>query len=193
METIINDERGSQVLLEQNFLSKEVSSKLLEEMEGLEWSNHSIFIFGKWVKEPRSVAFLGDTGVSYTYSKQNLEAKNWTPQLLRLKNKINKEFNLDVNSVLINSYENGEQYMGWHCDNEKELGKSPSICSISLGASRDFLFRDKSDHTKKVKVVLENGDLLLMEGKTQEFWDHALPKRLKIKKRRVNLTFRQIL
>jgi alkylated DNA repair dioxygenase AlkB len=193
MEILLKDQYESLVRLERTFLSTETTQSLLEQLKSVEWSNHSIFIFGKWVKEPRSVLFMGDEGVSYTYSNQQMRAKAWIPQLLEIKNELNKKFLTNFNSVLINNYKNGEQYMGWHCDNEKELGVKPSICSLSIGATRDFILRNKADHSQKIKIDLKNGDLLIMQGQTQTYWDHSLPKRLKIKDRRINFTFREIL
>jgi alkylated DNA repair dioxygenase AlkB len=193
MEILLNDRLGSIVKLERGFLSSDISQNILEELELVEWLNHSIFIYGKWVKEPRSVFFMGNSGVKYTYSKQEMSAKPWTDQLLKIKNKLNTKLNTNFNSVLINNYKDGEQYMGWHCDNEKELGTRPTICSLSIGSTRDFILRNKADHSMKTKVDLQSGDLLLMLGETQTYWDHALPKRLRVKDRRINFTFREIL
>ena len=84
--------------------------------------------------------------------------------------------------------------MGWHSDDEKELGTNPLIASISLGESRDFLFKHKYDSSlKKIKINLSNGSLLLMKGRTQHFWNHCLPKRRLIYNERINLTFRNIM
>ena len=84
--------------------------------------------------------------------------------------------------------------MGWHSDDEKELGKNPVIASVSFGANRDFLFKHKFDKNHdKIKVHLKTGSLLLMLGSTQHYWKHSIPKRLKVKDPRINLTFRNII
>ena len=98
------------------------------------------------------------------------------------------------NSVLLNEYPNGKVGMGWHSDDERELGVDPIIASLSFGADRDFIFKHKIDKSiEKIKIHLKNGSLLLMLGSTQHHWKHSLPKRLKVREPRINLTFRKIL
>jgi alkylated DNA repair dioxygenase AlkB len=88
-------------------------------------------------------------------------------------------------------YRNGEEGMGWHSDDEPELGKEPIIASLSLGAERAFDFKHK-DSEYKQRIYLQNGSLLLMKGATQKHWKHALPKSKKVLAPRINLTFREI-
>jgi alkylated DNA repair dioxygenase AlkB len=61
-------------------------------------------------------------------------------------------------------YGDGSEYMGWHSDDEKVYGKDTTICSISLGHSRDFLLREKLNHSNKLSYSLGNGDLFVMAG-----------------------------
>ena len=111
-----------------------------------------------------------------------------------MKRKVETKTNLVFNSVLLNDYVNGEVGMGWHSDDETELGSNPRIASLSLGVSRDFLFKHKyNEKLNKVKLKLENGSLLLMHGRSQHLWSHSLPKRLRVLDRRINLTFRNII
>lgn len=150
-----------------------------------------ITMFGKTMEQPRLVAWHGDQGVKYIYSKIELIAPGWTPVLEKIKKDLKQKFSLDFNSVLVNLYRDGEDYMSYHADNEKELGPAPIIASVSFGASRDFLF--KHNVTKEVVTIpLGEGDLLIIKGKTQDFWKHSLPKRKKVNASRINLTFRLI-
>ncbi len=82
--------------------------------------------------------------------------------------------------------------MGWHRDNEKELGPEPVIASISFGQTRPFILRHTKDKTLKLSLDLTHGSLLLMSGTTQTFWEHALPKRTCLMSPRINITFRLI-
>lgn len=66
------------------------------------------------------------------------------------------------------------------------------IASLSFGSNRKFYFKKKNDSEKNERLVLENGSLLVMEGKIQEFWNHSIPKELKVDKERINLTFRRL-
>ena len=157
----------------------------------LKWREDKIKMFGKEYQQKRKVARCGDPGTTYMYSNIKLVATGWTPQLLTIKTEIEKVFSINYNSCLINLYRNGEDYMSYHSDNEKELGSLPEIFSVSFGVKRDFLL--KHNITKEVvKVLLGDGDLLIMKGNIQSFWKHSLPKRKRVVEERLNLTFRNI-
>ena len=153
------------------------------------------------VKEPRLTAWYGQPGLTYTYSGKAMSPLPWTATLLKIKTDIEKELTnhsitTDFTSVLINKYRDGNDSLGWHSDNEKELGIEPTIASISLGEPRAIRFRLKDDHKKWVQIELNNGSLLVMRGKTQELWQHQIPKRISARAAalspRINLTFRHI-
>ena len=160
----------------------------------IKWTNDKVKMYGKSLILKRRVAWYADSGKSYTYSGLKKDPIPFTKELNSIKGKVEKETNVVFNSVLLNDYENGQVGMGWHSDDEKELGKNPTIASLSFGASRDMFFRNKNNpNLKVIKILIENGSLLVMKGKTQHFWQHSIPKRLKVKQRRINLTFRTIL
>lgn len=152
------------------------------------------------VKEPRLTAWYGQPGLTYTYSGKAMSPLPWTASLQKIKTDIEKELTnhsitTDFTSVLINKYRDGNDSLGWHSDNEKELGIEPAIASISLGGPRTFQLRLKDDHKKKIQIELNNGSLLVMRGKTQELWQHQIPKRSAegaVLTPRINLTFRHI-
>ena len=155
------------------------------------WEQDELVMFGKRIITARKVAWFGDLKYQYSYSSTIKKALEWTPELLALKNLIELKTGEKFNSCLLNLYHNGNEGMGWHQDNEKELGENPVIASLSLGAERKFSF--KHIITKqKVDIILQSGSLILMKGETQEKWLHSLPKTTKIKTPRINLTFRNI-
>jgi len=155
------------------------------------WKHDELIMFGKRLKTNRKVAWFGDQDYQYSYSNSIKKALKWTPELLSLKEIIELKTGEKFNSCLLNLYHNGNEGMGWHSDNEKELGEHPVIASLSLGAARKFLL--KHNQTKqKIAIILETGSLLLMKGETQEKWIHSLPKTKIIQKPRINLTFRFI-
>ncbi len=173
------------------FIDTKESDKLVSKWtKELNWVQSEIFIYGKKVAIPRLNAWYGDK--AYAYSGTQFAAQPWTNELAELKARIEQTSNLEFNSVLINWYRNGQDSMGWHSDDEKCLGDAPQIASLSLGESRRFIFREKSDHSNKKELLLSNGSLLLMLGETQRLWQHSLPKTRKSIGDRVNLTFRQI-
>jgi alkylated DNA repair dioxygenase AlkB len=83
--------------------------------------------------------------------------------------------------------------MGWHSDDEHELGERPVIASLSLGATRRFRLRHRRrKELEPVAIDLESGSLLIMKGDTQRFWKHQIAKTRRVVEARVNLTFRNI-
>jgi alkylated DNA repair dioxygenase AlkB len=161
-------------------------------VKGIEWKNEEIIIFGKEIISKRKVAFYGDEGIEYTYSNKTKKGLVWTEHLLKIKSIVEGYTQVNYNGCLLNLYHDGNEGMGWHSDDEKEILPNSSIASVSLGIERKFSFKNKSSK-ETVSVQLENGSLLEMKGAIQKHWLHALPKSKKITKPRINLTFRQFL
>lgn len=156
------------------------------------WQQDDIKLFGKTYQQPRLTALYGEIGKSYTYSNILMKPNPFTEELLSLKNIIETKLNLEFTTVLLNYYRDGQDSNGWHADNEKELGKNPSIASLSLGAERLFHFKHRRNSEETYKIMLEHGSLLLMKGAMQHHWLHQLPKTKKKVGERINLTFRNI-
>lgn len=160
----------------------------------IDWEQGKITLYGKTHLIPRLHSFYGDKNISYTYSKITLKAKKWTPLLLQIKSFAEKATNESYNSVLINYYRNGDDYVSWHSDNEKELGNNPTIASVSFGETRKFHIKHKEDKNHPIiSIPLESGSVLLMKDGLQKSFVHQIPKSKKIKGPRINLTFRNIL
>ncbi|MCH2043066.1 MAG: alpha-ketoglutarate-dependent dioxygenase AlkB [Saprospiraceae bacterium] len=161
--------------------------------KNLAWRQDSIKMYGKELLIPRLQAWYGDQSARYKYSGILLEPLAWTPTLLELKKRVEKACNTKFNSVLVNLYRDGKDSMGWHSDDEPELGENPVIASLSLGATRRFSFRHRQQKDlAKIRMDLLDGSLLIMRGKTQHYWQHSLPKTAKKVGERINLTFRSI-
>ncbi|MGB0781930.1 MAG: alpha-ketoglutarate-dependent dioxygenase AlkB family protein [Marinomonas sp.] len=159
----------------------------------LPWERETLPMFGRDIAVPRKVAFVADKGVCYRYSGKDHDGVGWPEWLLPIKEEAERVAQQAFNSVLLNWYQDGEDYMGWHADNEKVLGPAPVVAMLSLGVSRPFLFRLKTNHKIKHSVELEHGSWLVMSASTQVLWQHALPKRKAIKEERISLTFRLLL
>lgn len=157
----------------------------------IDWHHDKIKMYGKEIYLPRISAWYADSDKPYTYSGLTLQPKIWNKGLLYIKEQISKVADVNFNSVLMNWYRNGEDYISWHTDAEKELGKNPVIGSVNFGESRDFMIR-LNDKSEKLTIPLNHGTFLLMAGELQHFWQHSVPKRKKIKGSRFNLTFRVI-
>jgi alkylated DNA repair dioxygenase AlkB len=175
------------------FLSQEQADEYLSILgQEIAWRSDTIQLFGKTFLQPRLLAWYGEPEAIYTYSKRQQIPLPWTASLLALRQKLEDFTQCRFNSVLLNRYRNGQDSMGWHADNEPELGPQPCIASLSLGCARLIQFRHKVHKNLKTQVCLEHGSLLLMRGQTQSHWQHQIPKSKRIENERINLTFRWI-
>ena len=158
----------------------------------LDWRDESILMFGKRVRVPRLCAWYGDAGVVYRYSHTTHRAEGWPGPVGALRDHLRSRLAIQFNFALANLYRDGHDAMGWHADDERELGHAPCIASLSFGAPRRFDLRARDGTTRRVSLVLEPGSLLLMWGASQRLWQHALPRTEQRVGPRVNLTFRQV-
>ena len=157
------------------------------------WRQEHVTIWGKRHLQPRLIAWYGDEGRTYSYSTIALTPLPWTELLLSLRGRIEEASRASFNSVLLNYYRDNNDSMGFHSDDEPELGSHPIIASLSLGDTRIFVFKHKTDKgVKPVRLALSSGHLLVMKGDTQRNWQHGIMKESRRCGPRVNLTFRQI-
>ncbi|KAF4685348.1 hypothetical protein FOZ60_006611 [Perkinsus olseni] len=165
-------------------------------MREVPWGQGTVKIFGKEHLERRLTAFYADDGKQYRYSGGPLRVPSpWTrgPMVIaKLKMAVSKACDEQFNCCVLNYYRDGSDNIGMHSDDEKVLGKKPSIACISLGAERDFFLDAKKDK-RKVHIVPRSGSLLVMGGSTQRLWKHGLPSRKREHRPRISLTFRYAL
>ncbi len=178
---------------EQEFLEPHCALNYISELlEEVNFKNDESIVFGKYYFMNRLVGWVGEHPFTYGYANIKRKAELWGENVLKLKCLVENATGAEYNSCLLNYYPSGEDGMGWHADNERELGENPTIASLSFGATRKFSFKHNTTK-EKIDVHLNNGSLLLMTGEIQHFWKHALPKTKKIKTPRMNLTFRNII
>ena len=190
-QNIVPKEGNVQLL--QNFFSQtEAESYFGSLTEKTPWRQDPIWIFGKLILQPRLTAWMGDEGARYRYSGLNLQPAPWSTELQEIKSRVESSTGFKFNSALLNLYRDGRDSMGWHRDNEPELGPNPVIASVSLGATRIFKLRHYQDKSLKLDVPLENGSVLIMQGSTQHFWEHSIPKTARPVGPRINITFRLV-
>jgi len=191
----------SSLLLPQADLLYDASFLLIAEAETLlhqlsaeaTWEQRAIRIFGQQIPQPRLTAWYGEPEARYTYSGLTWEPRPWTATLQTLRQRVEAATGTPFNSVLLNLYRTGQDSMGWHADDEPELGPMPAIASLSLGATRRFRLRPRPGLTHPpLNLDLASGSLLLMRGPTQQNWQHALPKTARPVGPRLNLTFRWV-
>jgi len=155
------------------------------------WRQENIVVWNKVYLQPRLIASYVDRETDYTYSGLTLSALQWTDLLFEIKRRVENVAEASFNNVLLNYYRDNRDSMGFHSDDEPELG--PVIASLSLGEERTFVLKHKLNKSAKpVRLKLASGSLLLMKGETQRNWKHGIAKLTRPCGPRVNLTFRRI-
>lgn len=163
----------------------------------VEWQQFMVMVYGNRMEQPRDSFYMADDRRPYKYSGIDRTPEKWTVSVDEMKKILQKAIRKvrpnhpDLNGCLGNRYRNGHQYIGAHSDDEKDLNNDAFIVSVSLGATRDFIFTQKKTK-EKVKISLKSGSVLLMGGDCQKNWKHEVPKRLRVTDPRINLTFRSI-
>jgi alkylated DNA repair dioxygenase AlkB len=197
MSLLFNDNILSQdgtVLFYPDFFSNQESKLFFETLEKtIYWQQEQIKYFGKLVDCPRLSAWYGEAGKTYVYSGILNKPLPWTKELLMIKSRVEELAQTSFNSVLLNLYRNGKDSMGFHQDDEKELGQNPCIASVSFGGTRNFRLKHLNKTDLSYTIPLANGSALIMKDETQHFWSHGISKTSKDVAPRINLTFRQIL
>lgn len=181
-------------LIQDYFTKSEADSIAATLIASAEFEQQTLTIFGRDVVAPRLTAWYGDPGTSYSYSGRRLEPKPWFPALSEIRSHVSRSTGCRFNSVLLNLYRDGRDSMGWHSDDERELGETPTIASLSFGGTRRFLLRHRTrGDLDTLELRPGHGSLLLMAGTTQSAWKHSVPKTARPVDTRLNLTFRTIL
>jgi alkylated DNA repair dioxygenase AlkB len=167
---------------------KRIFQRLLDEQN---WPDNHYVVAGRQFILPRLQTWHADSGIRYSYSNNLLQTRAWSPLLTEIKVKVESTLNFSFNSVLVNLYRNGEDHVGWHSDNELELGDQPFIASLTFGVERQFEFLHKKT-SENGRVLLRNGTLLIMQPNFQHHWLHRVPIDQSVTEKRINLTFRRV-
>ena len=184
---------GASLRIDLQWLPAGRADALLRELtQTLDWQVHCIRLFGRLVASPRRSCWIGDSEAVYRYSGMRFTPRPWTPALSLLREEVGAAAGVRFNSVLVNLYRDGDDAMGWHSDDEPELGPEPLIASLSLGGERRFVLKHRRRPENRLALLLKHGSLLLMSGETQRNYRHALPRTRKPVAPRINLTFRSI-
>jgi alkylated DNA repair dioxygenase AlkB len=174
------------------FLQRQHADYLLQNIDAsLQFHRPPITLYGRTTQLPRSVSWIADDQLSYGYSGISTEPMPWPTFLMPTRLAIETRTGCAFNSVLVNRYQDGNDMVGWHSDDEPELGATPNIASLSLGATRRFLMRDVVARTR-YEWNLGHGDLLVMSGRCQLEFEHSVPRAKRVAGPRINLTFRYV-
>jgi alkylated DNA repair dioxygenase AlkB len=192
-EKIIFNLPNAEIEYYPSFFDVEKSDLYFKKLQSeIPWQQDDITVFGKTHPQPRLTALFGNEGKPYSYSNIIMHPHKWNIILTHIKEEIEMVCDAKFTTVLLNYYRNGKDSNGWHADNEKELGNNPTIASVSFGAERIFHLKHNFIAEAKQKINLQHGSLLIMQGETQHYWKHQIPKTSKEIGPRINLTFRII-
>jgi len=193
----------SRLILKLDFMDVKECDTIFEQLYAeLPWQQRIAFKNGEEYLQPRMTAWFGDLPYVYSGIKQERNPQ-WTPLLRLLKRRVEQEVGREFNSMLANLYRDGHDHVSWHSDDERALGPTPFIASLSFGDVRTFELRKKPPlaetgkedtpvYLEFIKVALPAGSLLIMEGAVQQDWQHSIPKEYHDRGPRINLTFRVI-
>ncbi|KAM0903010.1 hypothetical protein ACQ4PT_018835 [Festuca glaucescens] len=208
---------GSEVLHIPRFMAREAAWEVFEELDKrIPWTRPTIRVFGRASVQPRDTCYVVDEGLTdLKYSGHQPRAHSWDefPVLKDILKAVHEALpGSYFNSLLLNRYKAGSDYVSWHADDEPLYGPTPEIASVTFGCEREFLLRKKPTKIqaasgsgevarKRPKIsapqqhsfLLKHGSLLVMRGYTQRDWQHSVPKRAKVASTRINLTFRHVL
>ncbi len=189
---LINIPDGTLIYYPDFFAVKDANFYFNVLLRNIAWQQDTITVFGKTYLQPRLTALYANNDKPYSYSNINMLPHMFFSELDSIKSRVEAVTKTNFTSCLLNLYRNGNDSNGWHSDNEKSLGNDPVIASVSFGAQRMFQLKHKTNKALKQNILLSHGSLLVMKGKTQEFWKHQIPKTTQKVTPRINLTFRYI-
>ena len=169
--------------------SERIYRRILHEQN---WPDNRYVVAGRQFILPRLQTWHADPGIRYSYCNNLLETRAWTSLLSDIRAQVESYLKFSFNSVLVNLYRNGDDYVGWHSDNEPELGEQPFIASLTFGAERQFEFRHKKS-SENGRILLRSGTLLIMHPDFQHYWLHSVPIDKSVTEGRINLTFRKVM
>lgn len=179
-----------QALYVPRFLSNGRADELLAvTLASAGWQRERVTVFGRTFTARRLSACYGDPTASYRYSGLVRRALPWTGYLQTLAADVAAAVGWRFNFVLINRFRDGGDRLGWHADDESDLGTRPVIASVSVGAERVFRMRSRGGGSS-VGRVLEHGSLVVMWGDSQRDFQHAVPPTARPVGERLNFTFR---
>lgn len=188
MKHYIQTERSNLSGIELNI--NELLERCITDVEGSLIHNPPVVVYGRQCNQHRSIGFFSNESIGYRYSGQLAESCPLTDNLAELLNLINAEFRASFNGILVNKYATGEDYIGKHSDDEKELTNVGVVC-VSYGAVRKFRIRNKETGKIVMDVPTNSGEILVMGGDFQKEFTHEIPVEKKIKGARISFTFRK--
>ena len=191
MTTLIKTDRSELILHDLDTDINSLVEQCVREADSFLDIRPEIRIFDKICHQNRSVGFFSNVSTGYNYSTSITPSKKMLPCLMQLLDYINTKFNYDYNGILINKYDNGQDYIGKHSDDERGLDARVGVISLSFGAVRKFRIRNKITGKIEMDIPTDPFKIIQMTGNFQKEFTHEIPVEKKIKNVRYSMTFRK--
>ena len=147
---------------------------------------------------PRKEIFMANEELSYTYGMgrgiRTYDSVPMIPFVKDVMDKINSDYNYNLDICFLNYYKNEKMWLGWHSDDSPEIDQTEPIAVVSIGAERDIWVKTK-DYKGVIpdewRFNLKSGSLFMMLAGFQDNHLHKIPKWDKKCDWRISLTFRK--
>ena len=202
-----NLHKGGKIIYIENFISQEDSVNLIDHLlSEINWIQDKYTMYGKEVLTPRKLSSMMDNNfkaqmVGKVWNENTAwvkAGKEWTDPVEKIRKRIEDQITQKISYAQLNHYKTCNDYIGWHTDSETADGDL--IASISLGATRRFLLREKhkKNGPEDYEFTLKNGSLFIFDSDAaKKYYKHCLPKMRKKDNYtdqsgngRINITFR---
>lgn len=154
----------------------------------LAWAQHHVTVYGVTHPQPRLSAWMGPG--PYRYAGLTLPAADFPTVVAEIAADVARCVGEPFDAVLANWYRDGRDAMGYHADDEPELGADPLVAAVSFGATRTLRIRPRTGGPSTA-VPLAGGDLVVLPRGLQRTHHHAIPRTRRPVGGRISLTFRQ--
>ncbi|MDQ6823761.1 MAG: alpha-ketoglutarate-dependent dioxygenase AlkB [Candidatus Eremiobacteraeota bacterium] len=144
----------------------------------ISWAQEHMWMYDRTVEVPRLVASF-------------LSGEALPGALTAMQTCVGELLGERFNSVGLNYYRRAGDSVAWHNDHAGELVAQPVIALVSLGCVREMRVRSKSRPRTTFSCDLEPGSVFVMSGRSQEFWEHHIPKCSRAIDARISVAFRQ--
>jgi alkylated DNA repair dioxygenase AlkB len=169
------------------------------ELSKLPWRIQEIIVAGKHYMPMRETLGFADEESSRLLENRSTQGILYSKIFTQIRRKIRDtiqnsiheiDLPLDLNYCWGNRYRDGRDKVGKHKDNERGHSTVDPIVSVSFGIARHFdIYRDQQIVDR---VDLGHGDIFLMMPGFQQAYYHGVPKQLRVREPRINLTFRSV-
>lgn len=185
---------GGSVSYYPNFLPEAEHLQLLKHLTSdIHWYEYTGVMVDKVVTYPRLMYNMSDDDCT------------WTPLVNSIRQRLEKLTQRSYSYAHLGYYKTGNQYLGYHCD--KELHDGDIICSVTFGATRRFVIRERYLKSGRIRnagppdyeFMLKGGSLFVFDQiAARDGYKHSVPKvrvcdgyHDKYGLGRVNITFRE--